>query len=49
MWTEIVTFIRDLGFPIFVSVFVLLRMEPTLHKLDKSIARLLEHLKSKEE
>lgn len=46
MWSEIVSFIKDLGFPIFVSVFVLLRMEPTLHRLDKSIARLLEHLKA---
>ena len=45
--TGVVSFIRELGFPIFVAVFLLLRMEPTLQKLDKSIALLLEHLKNR--
>lgn len=40
----VVSLIRDFGFPIFVSVFLLIRIEPTLHRLDISIARLLEHL-----
>jgi len=43
---EIIAFIKELGFPIFVSVFLLLRIEPTLHRLDKSITALLEHLKN---
>lgn len=42
--TEIIQFIKDLGFPIFVSVFLLIRIEPTLNRLDKSIIKLLEHL-----
>lgn len=43
--SDLVSFVRDLGFPIFVAVFVLVRMEPTLNRLDKTIAKLLEHLK----
>jgi len=32
--------IKDLGFPIFVAVFVLIRMEPAIKRLDASIMAL---------
>ena len=34
---DIVNFIQQVGFPIFVAVYLLLRLEPTVHKLDKTI------------
>jgi len=36
-WIDV---IKDLGFPIFVAVFVLVRMEPTIKRLDSSIMAL---------
>lgn len=35
-----VAIIRDIGFPIFVAVFVLVRLEPALKRLDQSITTL---------
>jgi len=35
--TDIVAFIQQVGFPIFVAVYLLLRLEPTVAKLDKTI------------
>lgn len=43
-----INFIKELGFPIFVAVWCLVRMEPTLSKLNISIAKLLEHLNTKD-
>jgi len=36
-WIDV---IKDLGFPIFVAVFVLIRMEPAIKRLDSSIMAL---------
>ena len=36
-WIDV---IKDLGFPIFVAVFVLVRMEPAIKRLDSSIMAL---------
>lgn len=33
----IVEFIRQVGFPIFVAVYVLMRLEPTIHRLNETI------------
>jgi hypothetical protein len=41
---DFISLIREFGFPVFVACFLLLKMQPTLHSLDKSIARLIEHL-----
>jgi hypothetical protein len=38
--TEAVGWIKDLGFPIFVAVFVLCRLEPAIKRLDQSITTL---------
>ena len=37
LWMDV---IKDLGFPIFVAVFVLIRMEPAIKRLDASIMAL---------
>jgi len=37
VWIDV---IKDLGFPIFVAVFVLVRMEPAINRLDSSIMAL---------
>ena len=37
LWIDL---IKDLGFPIFVAVFVLVRMEPSIKRLDSSIMAL---------
>jgi len=34
-------FIGSVGFPVFVAVFVLLRLEPSLKRLDQSITSLM--------
>ena len=37
---EFVSIIKDLGFPIFVAIFVLVRLEPAIKRLDQSITTL---------
>jgi hypothetical protein len=37
---EICAFIKEIGFPIFVSVYLLLRFEPQLARLSEAIAAL---------
>lgn len=37
---EICLFIKEIGFPIFVSVYLLLRFEPQLARLSEAIAAL---------
>ena len=32
-----ITIVKDLGFPIFVAVFVLVRLEPALNRLERAI------------
>jgi len=47
---EIIQAINSVGFPIFISVFLLVRIEPTLNKLSKSIDKIiffLEHERKK--
>ena len=41
---DIIVIIRDLGFPIFVAVFLLIRIEPTLRRLEVTIAKILTYL-----
>uniref|UniRef100_A0A6M3M605 Putative YvrJ family protein n=1 Tax=viral metagenome TaxID=1070528 RepID=A0A6M3M605_9ZZZZ len=38
---DIVSWIKDLGFPIFVAVFVLVRLEPSVKSLERSITELM--------
>lgn len=38
---DIVVFIKDVGFPIFVAVFLLLRIGPDIRHLDRSILLLV--------
>lgn len=35
--TGIAQFISQVGFPIFVAVYVLMRLEPTIHRLNETI------------
>jgi hypothetical protein len=37
---DIASIIRELGFPIFVALFVLVRMEPAIKRLDQAITAL---------
>ena len=36
--STIVTFISQVGFPIFVAVYVLMRLEPTINKLNDTVS-----------
>ncbi len=38
---NMITIISNVGFPIFVAVFLLVRIEPTLNRLGKTIDRIL--------
>ena len=38
---NITNIISNVGFPIFVAVFLLVRIEPTLRHLDKTISKIL--------
>ena len=42
---EIVEFIQSVGFPIFVAVYVLLRMENAMKQLGKSVDALTEMIR----
>lgn len=42
---QIVSLISNLGFPIFVAVFLLIRIEPTLKKLQITLTEILTYLK----
>lgn len=35
--TTVGSFISQVGFPIFVAVYVLMRLEPTIHRLNETI------------
>ncbi len=37
MLNELADFIQTVGFPVFVEVYVLLRLEPVISKLDRTI------------
>ena len=37
---DILTILKDFGFPAFVAIFVLCRLEPAVKKLDQSISSL---------
>jgi hypothetical protein len=43
---EIIPIIRDFGFPVFVAAFVLIRIEPTLKKLEVTCANILLFLQN---
>lgn len=45
MFTEITTFIKDLGFPIFVACFCLIKINRTLSNLEIAITSLVVFLK----
>jgi len=36
VWTQVIS---TVGFPIFIAVYVLMRLEPTINKLNSTIAR----------
>lgn len=38
---NIISVISNVGFPIFIAVFLLVRIEPTLNRLDKTISKIL--------
>lgn len=38
---DIATIISNVGFPIFTAVFLLVRIEPTLNRLEKTISKIL--------
>jgi len=40
----LITFIKELGFPIFVALFLLIRIEPTLRRLEITITQILQFL-----
>jgi len=40
MWAEVGSLIKDIGFPAFVALFVLIRLEPAIKRLDNSITTL---------
>lgn len=42
--TDLIAIIKDVGFPIFVSVFLLVRIEPTMKRLEITISQLLQFL-----
>lgn len=37
MWAEVANFVQAVGFPVFVAVYVLTRLEPSIKGLDESI------------
>ena len=37
MYAEIGSLISNVGFPVFVAVFVLLRLEPTIRRMEKAM------------
>lgn len=37
VWTQVGAFISNVGFPVFVAVYVLLRLEPTIRDLQRTI------------
>jgi len=45
MFTDVSNFIKDLGFPIFVSCFLLIKTNKTLRKLEIAITSLVIFLK----
>ncbi len=40
LWTAIVAFIKDVGFPVFVAVYVLTRLERALTRLTVALANI---------
>lgn len=38
---NMITIISNVGFPIFIAVFLLVRIEPTLKNLEKTISKVL--------
>jgi len=47
LWTEIANFIQSVGFPVFVASYVLVRLEPSINGLNKSV-RLLSIIIAKQ-
>ena len=43
---NIITFIDRIGFPVFVSVFLLIRINPALQQINTTLARLLQYLEN---
>lgn len=37
MWAEAANFVQSVGFPVFVALYVLMRLEPSIKGLDESI------------
>jgi len=45
MFLEITDFIKEVGFPVFVSCFLLIKINPTLHKLELTMKEMYTFLK----
>jgi len=43
----VMSMISNVGFPIFIAVFLLIRIEPTMKRLDITIAKILYFLEHK--
>jgi len=41
---DIIFIIQNVGFPVFVAVFVLIRLEPTIRRLEVTITKILAYL-----
>jgi len=45
---ETILLVRDVGFPIFVALFLLIRIHPTLKKIEITLARFLQFMQNHE-
>lgn len=43
---ELINFIKEVGFPIFIATYLLIKLEPVLKKNVEINAQLLEHLRN---
>lgn len=43
---EAIAFVKELGFPVFVAAFLLIRIEPTLRRLEVTLTKILTFLEA---
>ena len=43
---ETINIVKEIGFPLFAAVYLLLRIDPTLRKIEITCARLLQYLQN---
>ena len=44
--TDLLATLKNFGFPVFVAAFLLIRIEPTLKKIETTCARLLQYMQN---